>query len=86
MAQDYEILEEHSEGIKNPFFIKKELPPQTLDTKKYLGDWLADFFSFFGIKPWKGCSCKTRQGKLNKFHKNLENKIKGYYARFNNRR
>lgn len=44
-------------------------------TKTYLGDWLASFFSWFGIKAKPGCGCEKRKQRLNHIHKKAEEAV-----------
>lgn len=41
-------------------------------SKKYIGDHLATFFSWFGFKPKPGCGCEKRKKALNEMHRKTE--------------
>ena len=43
--------------------------------KRYLGDWLATFFSWFGFRTKPGCGCEMRKQKLNTMHQSVEARL-----------
>jgi len=40
--------------------------------KRYLGDWFATFFGWFGLQAKPGCGCEKRKQKLNAMHQKAE--------------
>ncbi len=48
-------------------FDAKQHPSRNCSSPRGLGDRLAGMLARFGIRPWKGCGCKRRQEKLNRF-------------------
>lgn len=40
--------------------------------KRYLGDWFATFFGWFGFQAKPGCGCEKRKQKLNSMHQKAE--------------